>query len=153
MILFKTGNVLSANSIFDVDNIEIVEKDYQSNEELLNSAFKKAFNKMMNRILLKQDISKISKINLNNIKELVSYYQIINNKNINNSVSKNINISFEREKVNNFFYKNNISYADITDSKIVIFPVFINEENFYVYSENYFYTNWNINKKSKKNEL
>ena len=57
MFLLKTGNVLSANSIFDVDNIDIDQKEYQSNEELLNFAFKEAFNKLINRILLKQDIS------------------------------------------------------------------------------------------------
>tara|TARA_A100001015_G_scaffold311433_1_gene414685 strand:- start:642 stop:1658 length:1017 start_codon:yes stop_codon:yes gene_type:complete len=153
MFLLKTGNVLSANSIFDVDNIDIDQKEYQSNEELLNFAFKEAFNKLINRILLKQDISKISSISLTDIKDLISYYQIIYKKGPNDDKNNHINISFEREKINKLFYKKNISYADLSESKIVIFPILIRNNNFYIYSDNYFYNNWETNDSTTKNKF
>ena len=40
IILFKTGNVLSQNSIFNVDNIEIDTTIYKSENSKLNYAFK-----------------------------------------------------------------------------------------------------------------
>ena len=47
IILFKTGNVLSDNNIFNVNNIEISKETSKNKEKLVNKAFKKAFNKLM----------------------------------------------------------------------------------------------------------
>ena len=77
IILFKTGNVLSDNNIFNVNNVEI-NKEFSSNKEnLVNLAFKKGF-KFINRLLLEEDYKKISTTNLDQIRRLVSYYQIKN---------------------------------------------------------------------------
>ena len=46
MFLFKTENVLSNNSIFNVDNIEIDKSSYANKNTLLNKAFKKGFIKV-----------------------------------------------------------------------------------------------------------
>ena len=58
-----------------------------------------------------------------------------------------MNISFNREKINEFFYEKNILYSDITKTKIVLFPVLIQNEKFYIFENNYFYSNWNDDEK------
>ena len=149
ILLLKTGNVLSNISIFNVDNIKVNNNSYKSKEELLNAAFKKGFKQLTDRILLKEDYLKLSNIQINEIKKLISFYQTIDK-----SESKDVvvNINFDRNKINNFLYLKNISYADISESKLVIFPVLIDKDDFYLYNENYFYNNWNV-KKDKKYEF
>ena len=77
IILFKTGNVLSSNSIFSVNNIEITKEISQNREKLVNQAFLKGFDKLINRLLLESDYRKLSNTNLKQIKKLISHYQII----------------------------------------------------------------------------
>ena len=59
MILFKTGNVLSNESIFIVNNIKVDKISFKNKEELINTAFKKGFLKLNNKILLEEDFIKI----------------------------------------------------------------------------------------------
>ncbi|MDA9684799.1 hypothetical protein N9U33_04355, partial [Candidatus Pelagibacter bacterium] len=76
IIFFKTGNVLSLENIFNVNNIEITKKSNNSNDDLANKAIKKGFEELLKKILLDRDIKKISGLEYSKIKELVSYYQI-----------------------------------------------------------------------------
>ena len=143
VFFIKTGNVFSNSNIFNVDNIEITNDNIKSREELINKAFKLGFQKLIKKILQKQDISSVSKTNLSEIKNLVSKYQIIENS---ITVEKSItivNISFDNVKINNFFYNKNISYADISKSSIILLPILIEDNSFYMFSKNYFYNNWN----------
>ena len=78
IILFKTGNVLSDNNIFNVNNVEISKEIYKNKEKLVNKDFQKAFDELINRLLLEEDYRRLSGINLGQIKKLISYYQIIN---------------------------------------------------------------------------
>ena len=41
IILFKTGNVLSDNNIFNVNNVEINKEISKNKEKLVNQAFQK----------------------------------------------------------------------------------------------------------------
>ena len=73
---FKTGNVLSDNDIFHVNNIEIDKDSKVSNEEFSNKAMEKAFYKLIDKILLEEDMKKFSNIKIPEIKELVIYHQV-----------------------------------------------------------------------------
>ena len=115
---------------------------------MINTAFKEGFNKLTQRILKTSDIKKVSNTNLTEIRELISHYRIIQNEELNKQNSVKINLSFNREKINSFFFTKNISYADISKTKIVILPILVEEDKFYIYSENYFYKNWNSEKKN-----
>ena len=68
IVFFQTGNVLSDNNIFHVNNIEIEERNNASSGELANKAIKKGFNQLIERILLKEDIIKLSNLNLGELK-------------------------------------------------------------------------------------
>ena len=144
IILFKTGNVLSNNNIFNVNNIEIENVTPNSREIQVNKAFQKAFDQLINRLLLKKDYQKFKNLSFDQVKKLVSYYQIINTDTKN--IEKNnffVNVFFDRERVHNFFYSNNILFSDIIDTEVILFPLLNIEKKIFIYSQNYFYDNWN----------
>lgn len=142
IILLKTGNVLSDNNIFNVNNIEIDKKISQNKEKTTNLAFQKGFKKLASRLLLEEDFKKISTTNLNEIKKLISYYQV---KNIKKNKKDLIlyNIFFDKDRIHEFFYQRNILYSDLIDTEIIIFPLLFFEKQMFIYSKNYFYKNWN----------
>ena len=137
----KTGTVFSNTNIFNVDNIVINNSNNANKEELLNKAFKKGFYKLIKNILLSKDFITVSKTDVNTIRNLVSTYQIIENKEL-NSNKFFVNINFDKNKINEFFHENNISYADIFKSKIILFPILLKGEKMFLFSENFFYKNW-----------
>ena len=142
IILFKTGNVFSDNNIFNVNNIEINKKISKNKEKLVNIAFEKAYDELITRLLLKEDYKKFSKIDLIQIKKLISYYQISNLDE--NSIKKiSVNVFFDKERMHNFFYNRNILYSDIMNTEISLFPLLKKENQYFVYSKNFFYENWN----------
>ena len=143
IILFKTGNVLSDNNIFNVNNVEIIKENSKNKEEMINKAFKKAFDKLINRLLLEEDYKKISNTNLDQIKKLISYYQITKqNENNANKNNKKINIFFDKNRIHSFFYSRNIFYSDIINTEVILFPLLKKEEQYFIYTQNYFYENW-----------
>ena len=151
IIIFKTGNVFSDNNIFNVNNIELNKKTSKNKDYLVNLAFKRAFDQLLDRILLEEDHKKFSNTKVNEIQKLVSYYQIIdpdendidNNKTI-------VNISFDKEKIHNIFYQKNIKYSDTIKTEIILFPLLKKDNQIYIYNNNFFYENW---KKQNFNDL
>ena len=91
ILILLCGNVLSSESIFNV-NIKIEKNDTQT----LENSFKKAFEKF-SQVLLEEDLRIVSKINSNQIKNLISHYQIVNKKENNKNVST-LNLFFDKKK-------------------------------------------------------
>ena len=150
IIFFKTGNVLSKDSIFNVNNIEIIKKSNVSNQEMANQAIKTGFELLKKKILLQKDFKKLSKLSFSEIKELVSYYQVQNlNKKLKNQELFIYNISFDKDKLHNLFYINNIAYAEITNKEIFLLPIFFKNNEINLYNNNYFYNKWNLNSENK----
>ena len=144
IIFLKTGNVLSNNNIFDVNNIEIEKKGKISNETLANKAIKKGFNELINKILLKEDIKKLQELRLEAVKELVTYYQVLNKAEKDNSLEKiNFNISFDKDKIHDLFFKRGISYSKIANNELFILPILKKNNKIFIYNQNFFYDNWN----------
>ena len=152
MIFFKTGNVLSEQSIFTVNNLKMVKKNYNNIDDLTNDAFRKGFKKLNKKILLDKDFKKIEKTNLKAIKNLISHYQILNsNEKIENEFIE-FNIFFKRDKIYNFYFKNDIRYSDISDKSLKILPVLIIDNEVLIYEKNYFYENWISDKEDNHRE-
>jgi hypothetical protein len=143
VIFFKTGNVLSENNLFNVNNIEVINKNPKVYKETADQAIKKGFKELIGRILLKQDIKKLSNLNFSEIKELVSYYQISEDNN-NIEINKiNYNILFDKAKLHNLFYKREISYSDISNKELYLLPILKKNNQYFIYNHNYFYEKWN----------
>tara|TARA_B100001027_G_C16250173_1_gene323989 strand:+ start:107 stop:1147 length:1041 start_codon:yes stop_codon:yes gene_type:complete len=147
VIFLKTGNVLSSENIFHVNNIELNKSLNLSSEELANKAIRKGFEVLKKKILLKDDLEKLYNLNFQQIKELVLYYQVL--KQDNNKIGEDkllFNILFDREKLHNLFFSSNIRYSEITSKEFFILPIFKQGENVLIYNKNFFYENWNKDK-------
>ena len=144
IIFSKTGNVLSKDNIFNVNNIELIKKANTSNEDLANIAIKKGYKELIDKILLEEEKKKLSNLNLSEIKQLVSYYQVLNDKNIKGENEKlRFNIFFDRDKLHNLFFKKDILYSEILNKEIYLLPVFKKDDQVFIYNKNFFYMEWN----------
>ena len=145
IILFQTGNVLSNESIFTVNNIQVNKNTFKNNKELINIAFRKGFEKLNRKILLEKDYLKTTKISLKNIKNLVSHYQIV--KSVENFTKnfETVNLYFKREKMYDFYNQNNIKYSDVSGKILKILPVLLLNDEIFIYDNNFFMiTGWTI---------
>ena len=142
VVFLKTGNVFSEVNIFNVNNIELTKKENTSYEKMANIAIQKGFNELINKILLDQDVKKISKIDKAQIKSLVSYYQVINKNSNNENEDKFIfNIFFDKEKIHNLFFNKEIFYSEIEKKELYILPILKVEDQVYIYNQNFFMKN------------
>ena len=142
IIFLKTGNLLSSSELFNVNNILLEKKENVSNKQLTNKAIKQGFDQLILRVLLEEDISKVRNLKFSEIKELVAYYNISKKEDkIMNNV--NFSVNFDKDKIHDLFYKKGISYSDIADKEFYILPILIKKNQIYVFSNNYFYKNWN----------
>ena len=149
IIFFKSGNLLSENNLFNVNNVILEKKGLFSNSQLADIAIKKGFDVLIERILLKEDIPKVSTLEFSEIKKIVTYYNISEGSDSENDKA-NFNIKFDKNKIHDLFYKRKISYSDIADKEFYILPILLEASNINIFSNNYFYENWN---KGPTNEL
>ena len=150
IVFFKTETLFSKNDLFSVNNIQIEKNDNITNKALSELAIKKGFNELISKILLNQDIHKLSDLNFSTINQLVKYYQFKNIPEKQNDKLLNFNISFDKKKIHDLFYKKGILYSEVTDKELYILPILIKENEIFIFSNNYFYENWN---KIQNNEL
>ena len=68
IVFFKTGNVLSNENTFNVNNIELLKKPNISNSELANMAIKKGFKDLTGKILLDKDKKKLTSLKFEEVK-------------------------------------------------------------------------------------
>ena len=143
IVFIQTGNVLSENKIFNVNNIEL-EKTNISNTEAANKAIKKGFDELIERILLSEDKNRLLKLELAEIKELVSYYQVISENDSSGRENDKLkyNIFFDKNKFHKLFYKQGIFYSEITDKELYFLPILQKEEKIFIFNQNFFYENW-----------
>lgn len=155
VFIFKTQTVFSKNILYDVNNISVTGeiKTNLDREKLIETALQKAFLKFINKILLNEDIRKISNTDTKIIKNLVFSYQIFNNQIDQNKQNiLTINIKFDQKKFNKFLASKGISYADVSDISLKVLPIFVKDKEVFLYSDNFFYKNWKKNGE-KNNEL
>ena len=150
VIFLKTGNVLSEKNLFNVNNIEINNQLSSNNEILANKAIKKAFQNLIERLILDKDIATLEGLKFNQIKELVAYYQILEKTNEEKDQVKSFNIFFDKDKLHDLFYQKGILYSDISKNELYLLPILKKKRQFFIYSQNYIYEKWN---KIDQNEL
>ena len=143
VIFSKTGNVLSENRLFDVNNIKIVNTPSKNINNLTSQAMKKGFSVLIERILLKEDKKRLDDLNLSDIEELVAYYQTFDEVDDLNKSIKVFNIFFDKNKIHNLFYKRNILYSNLIKSEFYLLPIFKKDEELNIYTKNFFYDRWN----------
>ncbi len=144
IVFLKTETLLSDINLFNVNNIKLEKNEKTTNNLLANRAIKKGFDQLISKILLEEDLSKISNLNFSEINQLVTYYQISNI--IDEKENKdfvNFSVTFDKDKIHNLFYKMGISYSEISDKELFILPILNKNGEVFVFNNNFFYENWN----------
>jgi len=150
VFLFKTETVFSDNLIYDVNNIEVSGKinNYLDKKKLTDEAFLKAFKIFVNKTLLAEDATDLYGTKIKTIKDLIFSYQIVSNER--HKEKENIllvNVKFDKQKINEFFSKKKISYADISNISLTLLPILIKNTEVFMYEDNFFYNNWILKEK------
>ena len=151
IIFLKTETLLSENSLFSVNNIQVEKTDKITNKGLADLAIKKGFNQLISKILLKNDIDQLQNLDFATIRRLVNYYQVASTPN--EDLSKelvNFSVMFDKGKIHDLFYKKGISYSEISDKDLFVLPILIKNDEIFIFNNNLFYKNWN---QIKNNEL
>ena len=144
VVFFKTETLFSENNLFNVNNIELEKKDKITTNRLADLAIEKGFNQLITRILLKEDVEKLSDLKLSTIKQLITYYQISNiSKDNKKEELINFSVTFDKNKIHDLFYKRGISYSEISNKEMYILPILIRNNEIYIFNNNFFYENWN----------
>ncbi len=144
VVFLKTDTLFSNNDLFNVNNIELEKRGDKSNKALSDKAIETGFNQLITKILLKEDISKFLDLSFIQIKQLVTYYQISNiTDEKTNKEFVSFSITFDRDKMHELFYKKGVSYSKISDKELYVLPILIEENEIFIFNNNFFYDNWN----------
>ena len=104
--------------------------------------------------MLNEDKDKLSNLDFSLIKQLVTYYQITKVKDKkDNEKFVNFSITFDKNKIHELFYKKGILYSEISDKDLYILPILIKEDEIFIFTNNYFYENWNVKYKENLKNL
>ena len=124
LIIFSTDYSKAEN--YMVKNVEIIEPysvNFKKNK-IIDKSFRSAFNVLIAKIVISDDLNEVKNINTMLIKSMVDSFTITDEQFIENNYLAKINVSFDKKKVLNFLYKKNITPAIPLDKKIIYFPFF-----------------------------
>ena len=149
LIIFAKFSTIHVNAnTYKIAELEI-SKPYDKNfnkEEIIDIAFTKAFEQLILRITTveKNEIQNLS--NLKNIYSLIESFSIVDEKFINNKYISKFEVEFNKKKLFNYLQKKNIFPSIPKEKDLLLIPILINNEKnqLLLFSENVFYTNWNI---------
>ena len=148
LIIFAKFSTISVNAnTYKITDLEISEP-YDNNfnkDVVIDTAFKKAFE----RIILKITTIKKNEIgNLNNLKtiySLIESFSIIDEKFIDNKYISNFEVEFNKKQLFNYLEKKKIFPSTPKDKNVLLIPILINNKKNQIslFSENIFYVDWN----------
>ena len=148
-IKFSTVNA-NANTykVVDLEISKTYDNDFNK-EEVIDVAFKKAFEELILRITTTngEEISKIT--NLKTIYSLIESFSIVDEKFVDNKYVSKFEVEFSKKELFRYLEKKNIFPSIPKEKTFLLIPILINNEKnqILLFSENPFYTNWNNSKK------
>ena len=126
IIFIQFSTAVHSNEVYKIDEIEISEKfeqDFNKNK-IINRAFRIAFNELISKITLSTDSDKLNKIKTTEIKNLVEFFAVTDEKFINNLYVANYGVEsslhiLEPEGVWTKFSFSNLKYQYPLDKMVV----------------------------------
>ena len=122
---FSTNFVKAKN--FVINDIEIQEK-YDLNFDkirVVDSAFKKAFEILISKILQSENKNISRSISLNQIKSFVESFSLREEKFVDSNYQAKINVDFNKKDLINFFNSKGIITSSINPIDVTILPIMI----------------------------
>ena len=154
IFLFITlSKSFSQESVFTINNVQVegrVDLNF-SREKYLNKAFSNSFEILMTKILLTKDLKKMNDIELEQIKKLVSSFQILEESYSKDIYKINIKILYNDIKVKKLLGQKNILFSQPENISAVFYPVLFIDGDIQNFNENVFYRKWT--EVTIKNEL
>ncbi len=148
-IKFSTEGV-KANTykVLDLEVSQSYDKDFNK-EEVINLAFKKAFEELILRITTTNGEELNNLTNLKTIYGLIESFSIIDEKFIDNRYISKFEVEFSKKELFKYLEKKNIFPSIPKEKTLLLIPILINNEKkqILMFSENPLYTNWNKSKK------
>ena len=147
--IFFSPTFLQA-STFEVKNTQI-SKEFDINfdkNDVIDAGFKIAFDDLILKIIKSKDHFKLKNVSEKNLKSMVDTFSIKEEKFIDNHYHANIDVSFNKKKIYEYFEKQNIFLSLPKQKKVFFIPILIDEnlDEITLFSENMFYKNWIIKK-------
>ena len=142
----NTVNSFASDDIYFVEDNEIYLENNGNVLELRENAkeisFQNAFNTLSRKILDPNDFLKFEQLQDIEISNLVKDYQIQSEKISNIKYYANISVNFNKNKVKNFFSKNNILINVLISEEYLVFPLFKKFNTVYLWEkDNLWYDN------------
>ena len=134
----------SEENVFTINNVEVkgtVDLNF-SREKYLNKAFLNSFEMLKTKILLSRDLNKINNIKLEQIKRLISSFQILEESYSKDVYKINIKILYNEVKVKKFLRQKNISFSQAESISAVFYPVLFVNGEIQNFNEIFFYKQW-----------
>ena len=154
IFLFITlSKSFSQESVFTINNVQVggrVDLNF-SREKYLNKAFLNSFEILMTKILLTRDLKKMNVIELDQIKKLISSFQILKESYSKDIYKINIKILYNDIKVKKLLGQKNILFSQPENISAVFYPVLFIDGDIQNFNENFFYRKWT--EVTIKNEL
>jgi len=134
------------SDIFNVRDVEITEpfnKNFKK-DLVIDKAFILAFQKLINMTISSNEMTKLKKIDVLEIKNLVDSFNIKDEKFINDTYKAMINVNFNKQNTFLYFERKNIFPSIPRKKNIIIFPILVNfqRNNVNLFHQNPFYRNW-----------
>ena len=146
--IILSDHSLASNHILAVEKLEIskeIDLEFSRNK-IIDDAFKKAFYRLLSQILNSSDIKKLKNVNMREIKTLVENFKIKNEIFRESKYYANFDVYFNKKKIKFFLEKKNLFYSNPKQISVLFLPIFIEQENLYLFNENIFYKYWLTNK-------
>ena len=148
-IFFSTDFVRAKT--FSINDIEIstpFEINFNKNN-IIDKGFILAFDELILSIVQTKDQKKLQKISPRIIKGMIETFSINEEKFIDEIYYLNLNVSFNKKKIFTLLEKKNIFPSLPLKKDIFFIPIIIdeNKDEILMFSENYIFNNWNLDKK------
>ena len=139
---------IASNHILSVEKLKISKKiDLQfSRNKIIDDAFKKAFHRLLSRILNSSDINKLKNVNMMEIKNLIENFKIKDEIFRDNKYYANFDVYFSKKKIKFFLEKKNLFYSNPKKISVLFLPIIIEQNKLHLFNENIFYKYWLIDK-------
>ena len=152
LIIFFFSTTKVEVKAFQINDIEVskpFEKNFNKNK-VIDIGFEKAFFELINSLIKSNDIKKIDKIKLNEIKSMIESFSIKEEKFIKEIYYLNLGVTFDKKKIFNYLEKKNIFPAQIIKETFLFIPIIIDENNddLIIFSKNQIYKKWNTQKEN-----
>ena len=148
-IFFSTDFVRAKT--FSINDIEIstpFETNFNKNN-IIDEGFMQAFDQLILSIVQTKDQKKLQKTSPRIIKGMIETFSINEEKFIDEIYYLNLNVSFNKKKIFALLEKKNIFPSLPVKKDIFFIPIIIdeNKDEILMFSENYIFNNWNLDKK------